>query len=499
MISKHFVKVLFPFRYEREGCNKLEDVTVKNDKGNDKRLFVHFGFDAIDLRKGVKELFSKAENMSKIVDCYRVDYDARACIDLPRRKEEFLSFYTRERKDKDPYAVSIGEICLYLFESGVGFVEMECGFESSSVSDYISCNYFLAEVKSGANYFITQKRVWNADEKKEEKTEIQFTVKTLLKKVLDKVPGVKDFYSDDEWEKQHEKGMIYSYLYLEEKTEDFGRIIHNIRNNYKESYKVVQGHGSFDKDPNIRQQFENSYWVTSYNGTINVSHKTDSENTNHFFEKDFFGKMHNEYYALFLAVLHQRFVLLKAMTEMIEISKLDLDYDDMKQQLVEIRDYKLQVSKLECRAFFEKPSYVQHVNDYYELIKASYCIKELDANLSAKMKDVEQICNVYVEKIRLHEDRLTKRRNARVEIFVSIFGTIVGVVSVMSQALGLLEKVFGIQVGTFSIPVLLTTLILWIPSVVVCVNVVHKVKEIKELTKDIERENPEPKQKKKAD
>ena len=354
MISKHFVKVLFPFRYEREGCNKLEDVTVKNDKGNDKRLFVHFGFDAIDLRKGVKELFSKAENMSKIVDCYRVDYDARACIDLPRRKEEFLSFYTRERKDKDPYAVSIGEICLYLFESGVGFVEMECGFESSSVSDYISCNYFLAEVKSGANYFITQKRVWNADEKKEEKTEIQFTVKTLLKKVLDKVPGVKDFYSDDEWEKQHEKGMIYSYLYLEEKTEDFGRIIHNIRNNYKESYKVVQGHGSFDKDPNIRQQFENSYWVTSYNGTINVSHKTDSENTNHFFEKDFFGKMHNEYYVLFLAVLHQRFVLLKSMTEMIEISKLDLDYDDMKQQLVEIRDYKLQVSKLECRAFLHQ-------------------------------------------------------------------------------------------------------------------------------------------------
>lgn len=498
MICKQFVKVLFPFRFETEENKALENVVFVNEKGKEKHLFVRIGFEGANLRKGVQGLFSATENMSKIVDCYRLDFDARAHVGLPRRKEEFLEFHTRENKDGKPYSVAIKEIGLSLFESGVGFVEMECGFESVSVPDYISCNYFLAEIKSGVNCFVTQNRVWNAEEKKEEKTEIRFTVKELLQKVLEPISGVKDFYSENEWGNTQEKGIIYSYLYLEEKADDFERWIHNIRNNYKESYKVLQRYKSLEEDPNVRQQFENSYWVTSYNGTINVSHKTDDDATNLFFEKDFFSKMHHTYYILFLAVLHQRFALLKAMTETVEISNLNLGYDDMKRQLIKIRDYRLQVHKLKCRGFFEKPSYVQHVNDYYELMEASYCVDELYSDLSTRLEEIEQICDVYVERIRSHEERLSKRRNAKVEIFVSVFGTIVGLVTVLNEAWELLEKMFGIQKGTLSVPVLFLTFLLWIPSVMVCINVANKVKEIKEIKEEIERESllPENKEKK---
>ncbi|MBQ8548134.1 MAG: hypothetical protein IJ427_06500 [Lachnospiraceae bacterium] len=498
MICKQFVKVLFPFRYEKDGNNNLENVIVVNEKGNEKHLFARVGFEGANLRKGVQGLFSATENVSKIVDCYCLECDARAYIGLPRRKDESMLFHTREKKEGNPYSVAVNEIALYLFESGVGFVEMECGFESQSVSDYISCNYFLTEIKSGANYFVAQKRVWNVEEKREERTETRFTVRELLQKVLEPVSGVKEFYSEKEWGHTQEKGIIYSYLYLEEKTEDFERWIHNIRNNYKETYKVLQRYKSLEEDPNVRQQFENSYWVTSYNGTINVSHKTDNDATNLFFEKDFFSKMHSTYYILFLAVLHQRFALLKAMTESVEISNLNLGYEDTKRQLVQIGDYRLQVHRLKCRAFFEKPSYVQHVNDYYELIETSYCVDELYSDLSMRLEEVEQICDVYVERINAHEERLSKRRNAKVEIFVSVFGTIVGLLTVLNEAWELLEKLFGIPQGTLSVPVLVLALFLWIPSVMVCINVVNKVKEIKEITREIKRETPVPEQKKKG-
>lgn len=495
LICKNFVKVLFPFRYEKEIINHPEEITVINDKGKEKRLFVSFEFEGADLRNGVQELFAGAENTAKIMASYRVEYDARACIGLPRRKEEFLSFYTRERKGKDPYAVAIGEIGLYLFESEVGFIEMECCFDSPDVSDYISCNYFLAEVKAKENYFIAQKRVWNADEKREEITEVKFSIKELLQNVLGKISGVKDFYTENEWSNTKEKGLIYSYLFLEEKTEGFDRMLHNIRNNYKESYKVVQRRSPMGEDPSIRKQFENSYWVTSYNGTVNVSHKTDTEVTNQFFEDSFFSKMHNVYYVLFLAVLHQRFALLKSMMEMVEVSNLDLGYEDMKQQLVEIREYKLRVNRLKYRAFFEKPSYVQHINDYYELMKKSYCVDELYSNLSSKLESVERICDVYVNKIQKQEERISRRRNAKIEIFVSVFGLILGLTTVFSEALSLLERVFGISAKTFSIPLLLMIICLSVPSVTVVVNMINKIGEIRELTKEIKRENAVPKRK----
>ncbi len=488
MICKHFVKVLFPFRYAKEENNKLEDITVINAKGNEKHLFERFGFDGVNLRKGVQGLFAKEENLSKIVECYCLAYDARSYVKLPRRKEEPLLFYTRGKKEENPYSVAIPEIRLYLFESEVGFVEMECEFDSCSVSDYIQCNYFLSEIKAGANYFVTKKQIWDGREKREE-MEVKFTVKELLQEVLQYVSGVKDFYTENSWLEAHEKGIIYSYLYLEEKPSDFDSLVYNIRNNYKESYKVPQRYKSLNEDPSVRQQFENSYWLASYNGTINLSYKTSDETTNLFFERDFYGKMHQVYYALFLAVLHQRFLLLKAMMEMVEISNLNLDHEEMERQLMKIRNYRAWIHRLKCRTFFEKPSYVQHVNDYYEFIKSSYCIKDLHSDLSTRLLDIEEVCNVYVEKIKRHEELLSKSRSAKIEIVVSVFGTIVGLVTVTNEAWGLLEKISGILARPFSIPVLLAMLVLWLPSsIVVYYNATQKMKEIKEIKKEFKME-----------
>lgn len=501
MICKNFVKVLFPFWYAEEENRRLEEITITNTKGNEKNLFEYFDFGDADLRQGVQELFAEKGNSSKIVDCYCLAYDARTHMQLPRRKEEMLQFYTRDKKGANPYLVAVQEIRMYLFESGVGFVEMECGFESSSVSDYIQCNYFLSEIKGGANYFVSSKKVWNDCEKRQEETEVRFTVKELLQNVLEHVPGVKDFYTGRSWNDTHEKGIVYSYLYLEEKPDDFESLIFNIRNNYKESYKVPQQrYKSMKQDPTICQQFDNSYWVTSYNGTINVSFKTEDETTNLFFERGFWSKMHCEYYVLFLAVLHQRFLLLKAMTETVGISNLNLNHEDTKRQLVRIRNYRLRMHKQKCRAFFEKPSYIQHVNDYYEFIKTSYCVKELYSDLSARLADLEQVCNVYVEKIKRHEDQMSKRRSAKIEIVVSVFGTLVGLVTVTNEAWGLVEKISKVMERSFSISVLIAMAVLWIPSsVVVYHNAAKKVKEIKDITDEFEREAEALKKEKETD
>lgn len=489
MICKHFVKVLFPFQYTKEADCRLENITITNAKGKEKPLFERFGFDGVELRKGVQELFSEKDNTARIVDCYSLAYDARTFMNLPRRKEEPLQFSTRDHKGEDPYAVSIREVSLYLFESEVGFFELECGFESSEIADYIQCNYFLSEIKSKNNIFRSVNKVWNGTENQEEVKE--FTVKVFLQSLLDKIPGltVKDFYTGEEWSETHEKGIVYSYLYLEEKPNNFETLVYNIRNNYKESYKVPQQSQSIKSDPGVRQQFENSYWVTSYNGTINISHKTEDEITNQFFENDFYGKMHHVYYVLFLSVIHQRFLLLKAMTEMVEISNLNLDCEETKKQLIRINNYRLKISKLKCRAFYEKPSYVQHVNNYYELMTSAYSIKDLHSGLMSRMGDIEQVCKVYVAKIKTHDDQVSKIRSNRIEAFVSVFGTLVGLVTVTNEAWGLIEKISKSMEKTFSIPLLIAMIAVWLPSsILVYNNASKKLKEAKELKDDMERE-----------
>ena len=55
-IIKNFVKVLFPFQYDKDAEIHLEEVEISTKKGNPHKLFQRVGFENAELRKGLSEL-----------------------------------------------------------------------------------------------------------------------------------------------------------------------------------------------------------------------------------------------------------------------------------------------------------------------------------------------------------------------------------------------------------------------------------------------------------
>lgn len=491
LIAKHFVKILFPFQYDNEQKINLEEKQISTKKGNPHKLFERIGFEKAELRKGLSDLFASEDNKSKIMDGYRVDTNIREQLGLPKKETEKIDFYCRAKDRTAPYAVEISDICLYLFESGVGFAEVEFRHQDDNLNDFIACNYFLSEIGDNKNHFVVSHKVWQDETKTTELQETKFTLADLLGRILVYVPGVTDFYSGLAWENVFKKGMVYSYLYLDEKPEDLEALLFNLRLNYKESYKVPKKYNNIQDDPAILQQFENSYWVSSYNGATNVSTKTNDAVTDNFFAVDFYAKMQKEYYVLYLAVLHQRYALMKLMYEMGELDRLDLNYSVMKEQLTEARKYQAEAANLKFRDFFKFPSYVQHINDYYELLYKTLCVEELYEDLTQDLDNVEEICKVYVEKINRHETLKRKLSKAVGKTVTTLLAAIIGIVTLLNESWSLLEKTCGIPSGSFSVPVLLVTAVLAVPSVIGVIEAIGNVRELRKERKEVEVESPE--------
>jgi len=489
-IVKNFVKILFPFQYDKRTKVDLESAKIKSEDGNTEYdLFQTIGFEDSELRKGLSDLFtSKKEHPSRIMSGYRVDANIRHLLGLPKRKTDSIEFTCRSKKT---YNVKISDISIYLFESGVGFVEVEFEHGSDQMDEFISCNYFLSEIGDAKNCLTVNQKVWHPEKKAAEMVTKCFTMKTLLQKLLEHIPCVTDFYSGEKWEKIHKKGLIYSYVLIDEKPENLDDLLFNMRQNFKESYKAPKKYSNLQDDPAVLQQFENSYWVSSYNGATNISIQTEDAVTNNFFETNFYSRLHNIYFVLFLAALNQKYTILKLMWEMGELDRLGLDYTVMKEQLVKARAYQAETANLKFRDFFKYPSYVQHINDFYDLLYRTSCIEDLYQDLTQDLNNIEEICKVYVERIKQYEALRGKIRKAAIKAITSFLGAAIGVITLLNESWSLLEAAYGIPSGSFSIPVLLVTAVLALPSVVGVMEAIGNVRELRKERKETEVERPE--------
>ena len=484
-IVKQFTKFIFPFRFDA-GQTDVASKFYVNDKGAEVKLFDQFSQNARELRQGLSELLSVDGGNSKIADCFEISYNARSHFGLPRRQDETMRFYARA-KDKIYYDVAISGVRLYLFESEVGFVELETTYQSTDISDYINCNYFICELKSDSNIFVATRKVWNNETKTKEEVEYSFTAKELIYKVLDNVGGVKDVQSDKYPDFTEEKGIIYSYLLLDGKPSNLEELLFHVRKNYKDSY-LFKVPTATAVNPFVLQPFENSYWTSSFNGAVNVSYLTGQELTDNFFLNAFPPKLHDTYFTLFLHVLHQRYALLKFIGDMGELDKLTLDYDAMKRQLIVANNYQAQAANLKFRAFFKMPSMVEHINDYYNLLYRTYQINQIYEHFNKDLTSLQDICSVYVTRIKQRDEKIVARRKAKVGIFVSIFGTLVAVVALINSYWSLLEKIFGNEVEFFSAPVLAAVVAILLPVITIIVDVANQIRDIRKMTNDLNAE-----------
>ena len=146
MVVKHFVKVIFPFQYNQKEEFDLDEIHCSLNGEKTYKVFQKIGFESVELRRGLSDLFTKEEHKSRIMTAYRVDKIVRGYFDLPQKPTGTIEFYSRAKERTIPYCVELSDMSLYLFESGVGFVEVELRSKSNDLTEQISCNYFLSEI-----------------------------------------------------------------------------------------------------------------------------------------------------------------------------------------------------------------------------------------------------------------------------------------------------------------------------------------------------------------
>ena len=480
-IVKQYTKFIFPFTYEKEHVAPGKAILMSK-KGAQISIFEPFSQSTEALRDGLDALLSQEGGASKIADCYRLNINCRRDFNLPPRKNEQLSFISRQ--SDEVMKVAITDLKLYFFESSVGFAELECEYESDSLDEYIHLNYFIGEAKSDKNRFIYHEKVWNEEKKDNEVNDRFFTVESLLDSVFAKLSLQKDAVKLNY---RKSKPMIYSYVLLDQRPENMGEVIHNIANNYKLSYKFDD---SCAKVKTLTP-FENSTWAASLNGVVNVSFLTGDEITDSFFTSDFLVKTRNTYFFLYLNIIHQRGAVIRLMGEMGQLDRLENDYYVMDDQLRIARRYEMEAINLKFRAFFRCPSTYDHINNYYDMLYSAYQIGDYYDHFSADMSNLQGICSKYVERIKERDKRFKQIRSARAEIFISVFGAVVGTVTLFNNSWSLVEKVMGHAISFLNPGILILCLTLISSLITIAVNVSKKIGEIKSLKKLIATEQKE--------
>ncbi len=472
-IVKQYTKFIFPFTYEKELVAPKKAVATTK-KGVEIGIFEPFSQSTESLRDGLDALLSQDGGASKIADCYRLNINCRRDFNLPPRKNEQLSFISRQSDVE--MKVAITDLKLYFFESSVGFAELECEYESDSLDDYIHLNYFISEAKSDKNRFTYYEKVWNEESKSNSIIEHSFTVENLLNSVFAKISLQNDTVKLNY---RKAKPMIYSYIVLDQRVENMSELIGNIANNYKLSYKFD------DSCVNLKTltPFENSTWAASLNAVVNVSFLTGDEITDSFFTSDFFVKTKNTYFFLYLNVIHQRNAVIRLMAEMGHLDRLENDYYVMDDQLRIARRYEMEAINLKFRAFFRCPSTYEHVNNYYDMLYSAYQISDFYDHFSTDMSNLQGICSKYVERIKERDKRFKQIKSAKAEIFISVFGAIVATVTLFNNSWSLVEKVMGHSISFLNPGILILCLTLLSSLITIAVNVSKKIGEIKSLKK----------------
>ncbi len=477
-INKQFTKFIFPFQYDK-AILKPQDVRMQSNKGKELCVFEAFTQSADSLREGLELLMDKDGGSTKIADCYSLNVNCRAKFSLPARKGEYLDFVYRQ-SGSDPARVAITEVNLYLFESEVGFAELECEYETDSVEKYIELNYFIGEVKSDRNFFVSHEKKWNADTKTSETVDHKFTVKELWNSIFDSISGGEGVQLSF----NNGKALIFSHILTDDKPCDLDDVLNHLHKNYKSSYKFDDSSSSAI----VFRPFENSYWTGSLNGVSNLSYLTNDEITDDFFEHNFFEKTKRTYYFLFLNVLHQRYAVTRIMGQMGHLDRLEHNYHVMKSQLKEARKYEADAINLKFRAFFKCPSTIEHINEYYDMLCSSFKIDSLYDSFSSDIKSLQSICGQYVNRINERDAKFKQINNARIEILVALFGSIVAEVTLLNSSWSLIEKMLGHTLSFFSPSILILFATMLSPMITIALNIKKQLNNIASWKSEISEE-----------
>lgn len=452
-ILKQLSKQLIPFTYKLNDIDAFCGKTADNGKAIwEKKVFTtNHLFDYINAKQ--------TDGKQGIMTALTVADGARKYLGIPNANTE-IRLKVRG-KQSEPIVIKLKSVSLYLFETKVGFVDLDFEYSSDKTDDYVNANYFLSELKSKDN-------VLNVKTGKDDYAETSIT--EMLEKIFGLFDKAYGFDKDNALSYYDLKPLLFSAVILDKMDNDETYLLNHASRNFKDSYQT--------EDVKTLRPFANSAWAGTDTAIVNVSHLTDNRQTDDFFLTQFINAVRNNYFYLYLLTLNQKFTLLKRLSQIAQINpKYVADEEELKRQdgLVSALIYKSQLYDARCS--FACPSSMRHINDFYDYARECQGNAAFEKELKSKSKALTEIHGTY--KTRL--DGYKHYRNTKLTFWVFILSQIIGSVTMFTSCCKLVSDLLDVSVREQPVYYLIPVILTLIFAVTLGIQIFLKAKELKKL------------------
>lgn len=467
-------KIYYPVTFEGDGAAALAAVTTTTGKGREVPVFQPGELHCREMRKGLGKLLGGEEHPLRIATVHVLQ--RREVMRWPKNNRD-LFFCTRSGRR---VPVALTGMRYFLFETRVGLIEMDFSLRDLPLEEAMEATYYLCEVKDDANRFEYQERSFDPETRQSSFTPVSFTLKEWFLQCASYLPGCRSF-EDRDIASIISKPLLYGYYLLDERPENFGELACNIAQNYKASYK-----GIADDHVHVMQAFQNSCWCASYNGAVNVTFQVADPVTNQFFETTFVHKWESEYLFLFLGTVHQKYAVLKYLSELGELACTSYSYDQMRELLTKGEVMQERCGLLKNRCFFDLPSHVEHVNRVYGFLQWCFDIPGYLASLDAGVENSISVCKSYVSRVKEMEDLEKSLRATRNEMYIALITASITCLTFFQSSYTTLVNLFSGRFAEIGVSSVVVTGTFLATLGTVAVNVTRQLDEIQDTRQKIQ-------------
>lgn len=362
-----------------------------------------------------------------------------------------FSFAKELEKEMDFYDISIVDMGLYAFRSGVGFLWYEIGIDADKIRDsakLIKFQNIIKELNRGYNNHLwidseniklpndMNEIIWipfmlgnwiaerlaflNVKFQAERKNSYAGLLGNCFFSNLERIEKKKQLSRlyNSLPENCPDKALLFTYAVFERnsdwKVDDNAiRTTYYLTNGYKESYEMS------DNVTNIvRKPFSNVLWMATREGC--GYYAWQGENNGTFFTKNQYAKIMNDYFLLYIRVIYQSFSLMKYAVYTSEV--LPNDFNTYLQISEETENLSDKISKIctEISLFLVKSiatsvSHIQHQNDFYGYLYEQLEIKEDVSCVTAGLEVLNELQKEKVLKKQKQIAEMAREEQAQIE------------------------------------------------------------------------------------
>jgi hypothetical protein len=327
----------------------------------------------------------------------------------------------------------IKEVVLFAFETDVCFLSIEISYtDEADVAKLIRGNYELKRINTLPEQFQS----------------------ALMAILSDLQAGV--FFEGSKDKPTH--ALVFSVMLVdmaeterEKSINQIQRYLFQARRSFNSSFQTSRDEYLLDRNKEVMQPFENSFWGVSLEGLCNIVSTTGDQQTNDFFSSTYFKHIRNTYFYLYILALHQRFTLLflSIKAARLPLSLVELESKEMMlaEHLVAISRLKEQMVLFTLRSSHTQVSPITHQSNMYTFLRQNMNIFELMNELHFELEALSSMAELQQQKSMIRQtekDQIVKElkveRDASFQKLILVLTTLFVVISTSADAWNLFSN-----------------------------------------------------------